>query len=522
METNNKTKEIEELLADSEKEVVELLKDRNKLLQRKPFTRGGTFDRRTKAAKVSAGSTVTAQLPRIRKQVITQDQYMAELDPNMHSVLFDENIPSICVKTAENGVMDIKFVKTAIPFQQIIADKQTLHMSCLPMKFTLSDKKPTDAMQEDFVTFKHYWDLRNQDGMKVKMVNTAKSYGDAGLLYYMDRHGEIKSRLISYNEGYVICSHNDQNGDRLLEVVYYQDDNGNECIDCWDDKNFYRVQTYINGEYTITVEPHGFPEIPLITKRTSVAWDNGQTIIEGYERTYNIFQVLQNKWGWGLLYVKGRIDPNAQKIAGNIVLNDVSVNPEASDAKFLDPPKPQNGIDTLEQIFSQIEIATGTTFILPKDIHTSSDTSGIAVQMTQSLDIQTAQNGIVEWQNVADKMVRLFKHGLAMELVNKGIKADAVTEFAKMNINASFNIWMPYSISEYNQMISTMVNSGILSKRTGREQNTVARPDEVERCEREEQETFEKELEKTRRTKELEAQYSNTSEGQQGGSEQSE
>lgn len=522
METNTKTQEIDALLEKTDGDVKALLKDTNKLLQRKPFTRGGTFDRRAKVYKVSAGSTVTAQLPRIRKQVITQDQYMAELDPNMHSVLFDENIPSICVKTAENGVMDIKFLKTAIPFQQIIADKQTLHMSCLPMKFTLSDKKPTASMQEDFVTFKHYWDLRNQDGMKVKMVNTAKSFGDAGLLYYMDRHGEIKSRLISYDDGYVICSHNDQNGDRMLEVVYYQDENGEDCIDCWDDKNFYRIQTDINGEYTMTIEPHGFPEIPLITKRTSVAWDNGQTIIEGYERTYNIFQVLQNKWGWGLLYVKGRIDPNAQKIAGNIVLNDVSVNPETSDAKFLDPPKPQNGIDTLEQIFSQIEIATGTTFILPKDINTSSDTSGIAVQMTQSLDIQTAQNGIVEWQNVADKMVRLFKHGLAMELVNKGIKEDAVTEFAKMNINASFDIWMPYSASEYNQMLSTMKNSGILSQRTAAEQSTIGRPDEVERLKQEEEEAIEKELEKTRRQKELEAQYSTAQQSTQGNSKQEE
>jgi hypothetical protein len=141
-----------------------------------------------------------------------------------------------------------------------------------------------------------------------------------------------------------------------------------------------------------------------------------------------------------LLYVKGRIDPNAKKIAGNIVLNDVGYE-DKGDAKFLDPPKPQNGIDTLDLMFKQIEIATGTTFILPSDIHTSSDTSGIAVQMTQSLDIQTAKNGIVEWQNVADKMVRLFKRGLAIELVNKGIKKNAITEFDKLNINASFDIW---------------------------------------------------------------------------------
>jgi hypothetical protein len=432
----------------------------------------------------------------------------------MHTVLFDENIPSICVKTAENGAMEIKFVKSAFPFQQCIMEKQTLHMACLPMKFTLSDKKPTDSMQEDFVTFKHYWDLRNQDGMKVKMVATAKSFGDAGLLYYLDRHGEIKSRLISYEDGYVICSHNDVNGDRMLEVVYYVDSDNNECIDCWDDRNFYRFTTTDTGDYELVVEPHPFGEIPLITKRTAVAWDRGQTLIEGYERTANIFQVLQNKFGWGLLYVKGRIDPNAKKIAGNIVLNDVGYE-DKGDAKFLDPPKPQNGIDTLDLMFKQIEIATGTTFILPSDIHTSSDTSGIAVQMTQSLDIQTAKNGIVEWQNVADKMVRLFKYGLSKELVAKGENKTAITDFEDLHINAKFKVWKPMNDYEYNQMLTILTGAGILSKETGIEKNTESSPDELMRVEKEHQAMIDEQISNQERQMKMSQQAQNAKGGEE-------
>jgi len=494
-------------------DVVSLLKDKEKLLRKKPFTRGGTIRKRNKKKDVPVGGNVTAQLSGIRRKVVTQDDFMAELDPYMHDVLFDNNIPSICVKTAENGAYDIKFAKMAFPFQRIIMEKQTLHLSCLPMKFTLSDQKPTDKMQQNFVKFKHYWDLRNQDGMKVKMVATAKSYGEAGLLFYMDRYGQIKSRLISYEDGYVICSHNDDNGDRILETVYYCDEDGNEVIDCWDDTYFYRVTDDGSGNPHIEREVHGFPEIPLVTKRVPVAWNNGQTEIEAYERAANIDNVIDNKWGWGLLYVKGRIDPNAKKIAGNIVLNDVSVDPSKSDAKFLDPPAAKSINEKFEHRFKQIEIATGTTFILPTDIHTSSDTSGVAVKMTQSLDIQTAENGMVEWQNVADKMVRLFKYGLAMELVNKDktdpdYTPDAITEFSKMNINANFDIWTPYSEVEYNTMLVTMKNGGILSQRTATEVNTISRPDEHERIEREKVEDMEKELIKTERTKQIEAKYS--------------
>ena len=514
MEPSNKTtqEQIDELLAKTAADVKALLTNRDKLLRRKPFTRGGVIQQNLKKQKpVHLGSKVAARQSSIKKEVITQDEYMSELDPYMHSVLYDENIPSICVKTAENGVQEIKFVKAAQPFQQCIMEKQTLHMACLPMKFTLADKKPTETVQADFVTFKHYWDLRNQDGMKVKMVATAKSFGDAGLLYYIDRHGEVKSRLISYEDGYVICSHNDMNGDRMLEVVYYTSSDGDEVIDAWDDDNLYRI-VYLNdsGDYSLQVESHPFGEIPLITKRTKVAWDAGQTLIESYERLDNIFKVLQNKFGWGLLWVKGRIDPKAKKIAGNIVLNDTSYEGKG-EAKFLEPPSPQNTIATLDQIFAQIQIATGTTFILPKDIHTSSDTSGIAVQMTQSLDIQTAKNGIVEWQNVADKMVRLFKRGLAVELVKKGIKKDAITEFDKMNINAQFDIWQPFSEMEYNQGLATMKQAGILSQRTAIEANTISRPDEVERVKQEQEELAQKELDKLEKTGAINAKYASKS-----------
>lgn len=491
---------------DTQEQINYLLADPERLLERKPFTRGADMSTvESEEPTVYAGGRVRARLPKVKRNVISQDQYIAELDPNMHTVLFDENIPSICVKFNDGSFQDRQFMKTAIPFQRSIMEKQTLHMASMPMKFTLADKKPTDEMQMNFVMFKHYWDLRNQDGMKVKMVATAKSYGDAGLLFYMDRNGEIRSRLLSYADGYVICSHNDENGDRLMESVYYTVDD-KEYIDSWDDTYMYRYELSAKGEWTLSKTAHGFPEIPLITKRTSVAWEGVQSLCDSYETLYNIFQVLQKKWGWGMLYVKGRIDPKAQKIAGNIVLNDVSIEGKG-DAKFLEPPSPQNMIQTLESIFDRIQIGSGTTFILPKDIHTSSDTSGVAVQMTQSLDIQTAKNGIVEWQNVADKMVRLFKHGLAIELRNKGILTEAVPQFAELNINAQFDIWQPYSEESYNQMLCTMKNSGILSQETATEQNTVSRPDEVVRIKKEADETFNKQLEQTKRTKELEAQY---------------
>lgn len=491
----------------------ELLADPEKLLMRKPFTRGCNImpnNIPTFLQDVNPGGTVRASLPKFKKTVITQEQYMMELDPNCHTVLFDDNIPSICVKDNRNGVQTQEFMRSAIPFQRIIKDKKLLHLAGLPMKFTLVGKNPTEQQQEDFVTFKQYWDLRNQDGMKTKMVDCALSYGDAGLLFYFDYKGRIKSRLISYEDGYVICSHNDENGDRLMESIYYINDT-TQCIDSYDDTYMYRHTFNADTcEWHIERYVHGFNEIPLVTKRAKVAWDDAQNLIESYETLYNVFNVIQKKWGWGMLYVKGKISDKARKIAGNIVLNDTSID-GSGDAKFLNPPSPENMIQTLDNIHYRIQEASGCTFILPKDIHSSSDTSGVAVKLTLSLDIQTANNGVIEWQNVADKMVRLFAHGLARELVNTGVDKTAITDFQDLHINASFDVWEPYSEPEYNQMLATLKNAGILSQQTGTEFNTVSRPDELQRIRKEEEDLTQKEMQKLEQTQALNAKYTQKS-----------
>jgi hypothetical protein len=241
-------------------------------------------------------------------------------------------------------------------------------------------------------------------------------------------------------------------------------------------------------------EAHGFEEIPLITKRGDVAWNNVQHIITSYEVLYNVFNAIQRRHGWGLLYIKGRFTDKAQKIAGSIILNDTSLEGKG-DAKFLTPPNPEGTIETLQLMLDSIQLGSSTTFILPKDVKTSGDISGIAIQLTQSLDLENALQKVIEWQNVADKMVRLFKYGLSKELVEKGINPTAVTDFAKININAKFKVWRPMNEYEYNQMLTILTGAGILSKETGIQKNTESTPDELMRVNKEKEDALKQQQE---------------------------
>lgn len=495
-------------------QVSALLRNPDALRVKKPFTRGA--DRSympTVKEFAELTEKVSAHLPRYRKKTVTQEQFARELDTYCHDVLFDNNIPSFCVKLDDGNYYDIVYKKVALPIQKIIMEKQVLHLTGNKMEFTMMETEPDETMRRNFIKFKQYWDLRNQDGMKKKLVTAQKSYGDGGLLYYHDSKGRIKSRILSFEDGYILCPHNDKNGDRILESVYYIKD-GVEYIDSYDEQYMYRHSNDLEAEDgTIgwrfhEPEEHGFDEIPLITKRGDVAWNDVQSGIEGYEALYNIFLVVQKRFGNGILYIKGKFKDQAQKIAGSIVLNDTSMDGNG-DAKFLTPPTPQNMMDTLQQQLDTIQLGAKTTFVLPKDIKTSGDISGLAVQLTRELDIVNAEQAVIEWQNVADKMVRLFKQGLAKELVNSGENPKAVTEFNDLKINAKFKVWRPFNEYEYNQMITILTGAGVLSKESGIELNTLAKPDEKQRVAKETEEAERKALEQQEATIEMQNKYSN-------------
>lgn len=508
---------------DKSQLIAELLANPDKLLATTPYYRridasGAQYDVFGRTVE-SVGTKVKATLPSVKRVQVPIGALLREADPWSHSVLTDENIPSIYVKNSEGGYLKVEQKRLPLPYQQSIAKKQTLHLCNNPMSHVLLNTNPTEAQNKYFIRVKQAWDERNMDGKKTEAVYAQKNESFVGMLFYHDYNGKIKSRILRYSDGYNIITHKDQNGEHILECVYYCVDDV-EYIDCYDDTYMYRLtnagdivtdaegRVVNNGWRYETPVEHGFSEIPLAVKRGKVAWDNVQDLIEVAERTYNTFIVIQNRYGYGMLYVKGKINPKAQKVNGSFILNDTSMDPNA-DAKMLTPPSPENMKETLDQLEEQIMKGAGTTFILPKDIKMSGDTSGVAVQLTQELDIETALQDVNEWQNFANKMMRLFKEGLARELVNSGEKGfeNAITDFEKLNIRTKFVVWRPQSNEAYNQMLTTLHGAGGISNQTLIEKNTESCPDEMARVQKEKEAEIQEALDKQERTLQLTKKY---------------
>ncbi len=484
-------------MSRTRKEIIEtFLSEPQRMLMKKPFLRG------TSSVMVNDGDDGqdiytqyrrVAKLPKVMRRIISQERFAKEIDPNSHDVLFDTNLPSICVKLNDGGYQEIEFKRFGIPLQAGIVRAQTLYLGGNKRQHTLHDSNPSERLKKNFADFKWHWEQSNQDGIGYRAIKTQKSFGDVGLLIYMNEKSEVKSRLFSYEDGYQVIAHKDDNGEPLLDCVYYKTEDGVRHIDAYDDTMHYHFTdglVSVDGEaqpgWTMEYsEAHGFSESPLAIKRGKVAWEGGQDLIELFEIIFNLYAVIQKRHGWGILYIKGKFNETAKKIAGSIILNDTSIDGKG-EAEFKTPPSPQNMIDFMQSILDQIEIATGTTFILPKDVKSSGDISGLAIQMTRSLDIINSYDEVIEWQNFVSKHSRLFKEGLAKQLVASGENPTAITEFGQMNISTSFKPWQPFDESTWNQMLCTLKGSGLISKKTGIEKNTVSAPDEEVRIDCEE------------------------------------
>lgn len=494
----------------------DILADINKLTLKKPFFRGSGSWAGNDPSNGEEGNVNVlrkAALPRMSKTVISQDQMLKEFDAKCHKIHFDTNVPSICVKASDGTYHEIEFKKMGVPLQKRILEKHVLHAAGNPVQFLLKNSEPSEKDVNNFATFKKYWVERNQDGMRTKALYTQQKMGDVALLFYHDYKGRIKSRILCYEDGYVIISHNDQNGDRLLETIYYEDSKGIQHLDSYDDTYLYRkvsgsVDGDNNGWQDLPPKKHGFSEIPVATKRGDVAWNDVQDLIEVYEIIYNIFLVIQKRHGWGILYIKGNFSENAKKIAGSIILNDTSLDGSGS-AEFKTPPNPEHMIETLESLYQQIQIGSSTTFLLPKDVKSSGDVSALAIMLTQSLDIEGATNLIHDYQNFADKCCRLFKEGLAKELVDSSENKTAITDFEKLDITAYYKIWRPFSEYEYNQMLQSLYTGKGISQKTFIEKNTISAPDEEIRIKKETEEAERKAQEKAEQQMKMQQQTAN-------------
>lgn len=474
-------------LKERNKEIIEsLIANPDLMITKKPFTRGCncSYER---ARKVTVGEDTTAELPKVKFYAVSQDQFLKEYDPFCHDILKDENIPMITSKVIDKDgntqYIDIKERRQALPYQQLIVKTYLQHLCGNTIKFTSNEDNPTERTKEVISNIKKKWKSKNFDGAKYKLAESQLSTGDGAILFYFNEDDELSYRLISYKDGYAICSHNDDNGDRIMECIYYCSE-GVQIIDAYDKKKHYRFEKIENDSKDLKwakmyEEEHGFSEIPVVTKRGDVAWNNGQTIIENIEIQWNILNVIMKRHGFGILYIKGQFNTTKRGV-GDIILNSTDES-DSSDAKYVQAPTPEGCLDNIKQMLKELQRACSFTIILPEDVKISGNLSGIAIRMMKILDMEKALELCQSYQNVANKMLRLFKEGLGIEMVNKGEDSNALTDYKNADVQAEFDMWMPENAEGIEGILIQSKSAGIISDQTATERSMFSASNELQR-----------------------------------------
>lgn len=108
----------------------------DRLLKKKPFTRGGSLNDRNTSTNINITSKLEASFSLLKLNEITQDTYLREYDPSLHQIIFNRSIPHIAVKVGDQNIVIDDMTETAA-YQKNIHAAHVLHLTAKDMEFTL-------------------------------------------------------------------------------------------------------------------------------------------------------------------------------------------------------------------------------------------------------------------------------------------------------------------------------------------------------------------------------------------------
>ena len=450
------------------------LSEPTRLIQMKPFTRGGTMvGHGFEGQPVLNSATLDTGLCYMKLNPISQDTYITEYRPDLHHILMNQSIPHIKVTIdgmpLNLGMMDM--TQTA-SFQKLIHSAHVRSLTANKLNFTLGKKDANDGGVDLFETVKDEWNAREMDWWLAQGINICKQLGNCGVLFSYDpKKNRYEVTSYSYEDGYQIVPNYDEYGFEVARSLVYEIDN-KVIIDTYDDKKHYRCRQGKEG-WEIVSELHGFSRCPLLHKRGKVAWEYAESSIEMWELMANIEAIALKRFGTFALVFTGEMDADSFKRDSStliINLSSESVGGKQS-AEVLKFPEPTTMDDYLKTLEEKISLFSSTSFITPKDI-TTTNSGGNGIALAMSNDYALATQSAIDWRKFVNEMVHLHQEGLDLE-------NNMSAKIGKLKVSADI---VPWSLETNNTKITNLsMEAKWLSMKTVIEKSPDAAPDEVER-----------------------------------------
>lgn len=424
-----------------------------------------------------------AKAPTVKFQKITQDTFLAELNPESHDInnpyIYPDKVVKSIVKNADGVDEEVstlnQVARVSIALQQMIATKQCVHLWANKPKFT----SRRDGNSDMFMRFKEYWTERNASSALYLMAKSALTTGDGAIYFFMTANG-LAYKVWSYKDGDQLIPVYKSNGVDMEMFVrrYYTTHDGYDqamdTIDVYEEKTVTRYVLDKKAWIEVgSAKLHGFFQIPIAYHREDdVAWGKGQELINKIERLMSDIRESNSYFSFGIMFLAGddvRVLP-PKTSQGKVI---ISENPE-SNAKMLEQNDMSASLEfEFDQYWKQLCRVTGTVVIDPENLR-GGDQSGAYIKNLYNDAIQYALDAKPNWQPVLDKIVSVVKEGL-------GLEEKLTLEYGSLAVISDPDIYVPMNIAEEVRLVNESLTAGAISIETAAQTNTFASPDEVNR-----------------------------------------
>lgn len=475
------------------------------LLVKKPFVRTlskGAYDHGEIQGEVKL---VPVHRDLLFKKIVTQEDFLRELDPLGHLINDREKFPDIWRKNEEDGMWYIEEIpRYAVAFQQIFLIKHLTHLCGNDIQFELSDKTVSDEKTQIYNEFVAGWANKNMEIAWYKFCKSVKATGDAAVVGYMDG-GKFGWKTLSFLDGDILYPHYDKYTGRMDVFARRFSDFGSDgdetknYVEVWDDSYYYRFVKEIKSEDKIEnaiikiknlfkvggyeleeKRLHGFESIPVSYHRDDYGpcWTFSQESIENYEIAFSNLAQSNHDFGLPIMYIKGEgseeISTKDMSYASKIMLL-----PSDGEMGFLNKQDAsaayKTELDKLEELSYKQSFAVKTPELK------SGDTPGVSLKIMYSDAYEKAMNDAHEFDTAVDKFVEIFSFGY-------GVECGRQLDFKNTNIRHYIKPYIHLNETELTTNLNTSVTGGFLSKQTAAEKSPYATPNEWERIQKEKKE----------------------------------
>ena len=468
------------------------------LLTKKPFTRvkpNGHYNHGERFGNIME-ETETPDF--LHRKIVTQEDFLRELDPYGHLINDREYYPDIYRRNPEDGKWYLEEVpRYAFAFQSVILYKHLTHLTGNDIQFELADKKDDVNARHIYNAFKRGWQERNMETAWYQLAKSVKATGDGAFVGFMNGE-KFAWKVLSFLKGDKLFPHYDiKTGElNLLARTYCNfDETGkvvNRFVDVWDDEFYYCLKSSgdattavekfkqaalsffnMSGYSLIQKEPHGFEHIPVAYQRDDMGacWTLSQESIDNYEMAFSRMAQSNHDFGLPIMYVKGE---GSEEVATQDMshASKIFFLPSDGEMGFLNRQDASNGYEKELSVLEK-QIYTQSFAVTPPELK-SGDLPAAALKILYSPAYEKAMSDANEFDGAVDKMVEIFSHGY-------GVETGKQLKFKSTPIAHYIKPYVHLNETELTTNLSMQVQNGFLSKQTASEKSVYATPQEWDR-----------------------------------------